>query len=143
MGNRSVRQCRERWTNYLAPSVINGVWSAQEDALLLEKFRLCGPHWKQMIQSFPGRTDINIKNHYMTLVRRKSILAAPTSSLEHPRDQPPETDPVEALSCILDPLFDRLALEWDFGPHSSENPTSPASQLSSYWAYGFPAESIR
>jgi hypothetical protein len=69
MRNRSVRQCRERWYNYLTPSVSNGPWSSEDDALLLEKCREFGSKWKMLTGFFPGKTDINIKNHYMTLTR--------------------------------------------------------------------------
>jgi hypothetical protein len=138
MGNRSVRQCRERWMNYLAPSVINGAWSADDDALLLEKFRVYGSHWKQITSFFPGRTDINVKNHYMTLVRRQSLLTAEPSPLQPAPERPPEPAHIQEALSFIDLLFERQAREWDFVTHHSEDSPSPASQRSSYWEYGFP-----
>jgi hypothetical protein len=76
---RTVRQCRERWFYYLAPSVINGPWSSEEDALLLDKFGEIGSKWKALTQFFPGRTDVNIKNHHAALVRRRSPFIASES----------------------------------------------------------------
>jgi hypothetical protein len=60
---RSARQCRERWSSYLAPHVINGPWSATEDRLLLDKIDEIGHQWKKLELYFPGRSNINIKNH--------------------------------------------------------------------------------
>jgi hypothetical protein len=138
MANRSVRQCRERWVNYLAPSVINGIWSADDDALLLEKYRVYGSHWKPIASFFPGRTDINVKNHYMTLVRRQSVLMAQPSPLQPAPERPPEPGHIHEALGFIDLLFERQALEWDFVTHHSEDFPSPASQRSWYWEYGFP-----
>jgi hypothetical protein len=70
--NRTVRQCRERWLYFLAPSIVNGPWSPEEDALLWRKFREFGSKWKQMTKFFPGRTEINIKNRHAALRRRQA-----------------------------------------------------------------------
>jgi hypothetical protein len=143
MGNRTVRQCRERWTHYLNPSVTNGPWSIKDEDLLLEKFRLCGPRWKRLTEFFPGRTDINIKNHYMTMVRRQSVRRAEQSPRQPAREPRPEPDPDELPLCFcLDRLFQRCPLEWDFVTHNLEDFTSRTSQLTWYWEYGFPVESL-
>jgi hypothetical protein len=92
MRNRNVRQCRERWCNYLAPSVSNGPWSSEDDARLLEKTREYGSKWKALTQFFPGRTDINIKNHYMTLTRRRCVA---------PRHMSPEDGAIRICSYFL------------------------------------------
>jgi hypothetical protein len=120
MPGRNVRQCRERWFNYLSPSVTNGPWSSEDDARLLEKTREFGSRWKSLTQFFPGRTDINIKNHYITLTRRR---CAP---LRHTSPDEPSPESVELLPAPLAktetvpaplPLFeafdqDRPTIEW-------------------------------
>lgn len=68
---RNARQCRERWLNYLSPSVVNGPWTDEEEELLCNKYNEIGPHWKKIAFYFPTRTDINIKSHYHLLERRK------------------------------------------------------------------------
>jgi hypothetical protein len=80
MPYRTVRQCRERWMYFLTPSIKNGPWSAAEDALLLKKFGDMGSQWKWMTQFFPGRTEVNIKNHYAVLLRRRAAFPDTSSS---------------------------------------------------------------
>ena len=72
MKGRSPRQCRERYQLFLSDGVRkNAKWSSEEDELLLSKYQLYGPHWKQLEQFFVGRTSYNIKNRFISLSRRK------------------------------------------------------------------------
>lgn len=68
---RSTRQCRERYMNYLCPSVNNTPWTPQEDELLMEKRKELGSHWKAIADFFPNRTDINVKNRWLKLDRHR------------------------------------------------------------------------
>jgi hypothetical protein len=81
MPNRNQRQCRERWFNYLSPTVRNVPWTDQEDALLLQKVAEQGHQWHRLATLFPLRTDINIKNRYHVL-NRKMSKTAPIESRE-------------------------------------------------------------
>lgn len=67
---RNARQCRDRWLNYLSPDVVNGPWTAEEEELLVEKYKEFGPSWKQIATFFPTRTDINIKSRWNLIKRR-------------------------------------------------------------------------
>lgn len=69
--NRTGRQCRERWKNYLAPGIQNGPWTLDEDALLVQKVKDLGTMWSKMVRFFPGRTDVNLKNRWVTLKYKK------------------------------------------------------------------------
>lgn len=68
---RSTRQCRERYKNYLSPSINNSPWTQEEEELLYEKYSIYGPKWKLIADFFKNRTDINIKNHWLKLERQK------------------------------------------------------------------------
>jgi hypothetical protein len=70
MPNRDSRQCRERWYHYLAPEVLSDEWTKEEDVLLQKQVEAHGHKWKWFETQFPGRTDINIKNHYQLLLRK-------------------------------------------------------------------------
>lgn len=70
--SRSPRQCRERWKHYISPDVVTGNWTDEENQLLLQKYKDHGPQWAIIAKSFPGRTDIGVKNHYISLTARRN-----------------------------------------------------------------------
>ena len=71
---RTPRQCRERYQLFLSDDVRKKAkWTKEEDELLISKYKLYGPHWKQMEQYFNGRTSYNIKNRFISLNRRLNI----------------------------------------------------------------------
>ena len=70
MPNRNVRQCRERWNNYLKPSVNRNPFTEDEDKLLLEKVKELGGQWKKIVPFFINRTVIQVKNRYSCLLRK-------------------------------------------------------------------------
>ena len=62
--NKTPRQCRDRYMNYLAPGFIHSEWTSEEDRLLIEKYNEFGPCWTKIQQYFPFRTANSIKNRY-------------------------------------------------------------------------------
>lgn len=71
MGNKTSRQCRERYQAYLSPSIVNRVWSDEEDLQLYAKYCEMGPKWSQIATLFPGRSSTAIKNRLMLILRKK------------------------------------------------------------------------
>ena len=69
---RTARQCRERWKNYLSPSVSNSPWSIEEDEKLIDLVQKNGQQWSKIAQFFKLRTDVTLKNRY-SFLKRKSI----------------------------------------------------------------------
>lgn len=76
MPRRNVRQCRDRWLNYLAPDVARVPWTAAEDAELVEAFRRFGPTWRQIARELRGRSEVSVKNRWQVLQRRAQKQAA-------------------------------------------------------------------
>ncbi|KAK8884206.1 hypothetical protein M9Y10_043312 [Tritrichomonas musculus] len=70
MDGRTPRQCRERYTNYLRPNLLNGAWTEEEDRILDKLYEKMGPQWSKIAQYFPNRSDVNIKNHHTCIVNR-------------------------------------------------------------------------
>ena len=71
MGNGfTTRQCKERYTKYLNPELSSLPWTKSEDDLLLSLCKEYGPKWSIIAKKFPKRTDINITNRWVTLIRR-------------------------------------------------------------------------
>ena len=75
MPNRNPRQCRERWTNYLSPTISKSPWTPEEDRLLQQKHQELGPKWVNICKFFPNRTDTMLKNRFLVLTRRAAKLA--------------------------------------------------------------------
>jgi hypothetical protein len=67
---RTARQCKDRWTHYLAPNVTRRHWTRGEDHLLIEKVKQYGQQWKRLEEFFPGRKDNHLKNRHRLLLRR-------------------------------------------------------------------------
>jgi hypothetical protein len=71
MPRRTLRQCRERYVNYLAPGLNTRAWTPEEDQLLLETQHEIGPLWTAMQGLFPNRTDSMLKNRFHVLKRKR------------------------------------------------------------------------
>jgi hypothetical protein len=72
--NRTPRQCRDRWKHYISPDVVVGNWTNVEDTLLVSKVKEMGPKWSAIARLFPGRTDIGVKNHYISITSVKKMV---------------------------------------------------------------------
>lgn len=81
MPNRSTRQCRERYRNYLSPEIKNGPWTAEEDLLLEQKYLEYGPKWATIAHFFKTRSDVNIKNRWASN-RHKTSRTCPQALIE-------------------------------------------------------------
>jgi hypothetical protein len=70
--DRTARQCRDRWRHYVSPEVLTGSWTKADEETLLAKVQEIGPRWATIAQIFPGRTDIGVKNHYISITGKKN-----------------------------------------------------------------------
>ena len=95
MPNRTPRQCRERWKNYLSPDVTNTPWTEEEDKLLEDKYRELGKQWSKIAKFFPGRTDINIKNRWVSRGSKRFNLNNDNEKGEQGLDNLHELNPSE------------------------------------------------
>ena len=71
MKGRTQKQCRERWTGHLCPSVNKGPWTLEEDRILAQKHSEIGNKWARIATFLPGRTDILVKNRWNTSVKKR------------------------------------------------------------------------
>ncbi|KAH0792654.1 Myb-like DNA-binding domain containing protein [Histomonas meleagridis] len=84
MKNRTARQCRERYKNYLSPNIKNDPWSPEEELLLEEKYAELGPRWAKIALYFENRSDVNVKNHWTAMTNRQNREKMLDQSREEP-----------------------------------------------------------
>eukprot|EP01029_Cantina_marsupialis_P013165 TRINITY_DN2915_c0_g2_i1.p1 TRINITY_DN2915_c0_g2~~TRINITY_DN2915_c0_g2_i1.p1 ORF type:complete len:761 (-),score=196.38 TRINITY_DN2915_c0_g2_i1:578-2860(-) len=71
MPGRTGKQCRERWSNYLDPTINTGEWTEAEDDLLFTKQQEIGNKWCEISSLLPGRTENQVKNRYNSSHKKK------------------------------------------------------------------------
>ena len=83
LGKWSARQCRERWKNYIDPSLLRTKWTTKEDNILLEKHRMLGTNWSKIKEFLPGRATNAIKNRLSYLKQNNIDHSSPSASEEN------------------------------------------------------------
>ena len=87
MPNRTARQCRDRYNNYLFKEITHQPWTPEEDKLILEKYQEYGPHWVKIAKFLNGRSGNNIKNRWHKYLNKQMSGRPP-----EPTDPRPQID---------------------------------------------------
>lgn len=82
---RNGKSCRLRWINYLRPGLKRGMFTLEEEEIILSLHRLIGNKWSQMAKHLPGRTDNEIKNHWHSYLKKKVANKTESSSSSEAR----------------------------------------------------------
>ncbi len=67
---RQGKQCRERWINFLDPSINKNPWTEDEDLVLLMKQQKKGKKWAEIAKEMEGRTENQVKNRFNALIKK-------------------------------------------------------------------------
>jgi hypothetical protein len=67
---RTPKQCRERWANFLNPTIKKSAFTEEEEATVFSAWQDMGPQWVKISELVPGRGDNAIKNCFNAAVRR-------------------------------------------------------------------------
>ncbi|KAF8379473.1 hypothetical protein HHK36_028908 [Tetracentron sinense] len=68
---RHGKSCRLRWINYLRPGLKRGMFTIEEEEMIIALHRMLGNKWSQITQHLPGRTDNDIKNYWNSYLKKK------------------------------------------------------------------------
>lgn len=126
--NKSPKQCRDRWENYVNPDISKAPWSEEEDNLALKLYSEYGPKWTMVKQHFEKRTANDIRFRVLKLKRREKKLInkdvdsypvdVETRKLKFPEpieDPRPEPKHTIFLSTIpLDPAYKHFSISDNF-----------------------------
>ena len=67
---KTSKQCSERWTHHLDPSVKKKKWTKSENNKLFNLFKIKRNKWKMIAHEFEGRTHNCVKNKFFCLIRK-------------------------------------------------------------------------
>ncbi|CAD8076821.1 unnamed protein product [Paramecium primaurelia] len=74
MEGRSSKQIRERFLNNLDPEINRSKFTAQEDKIILEQYRIYGPKWSEIAKMLDRRPENQVKNRFYSYIKRVSML---------------------------------------------------------------------
>ena len=98
--NKSPKQCKSRWYQWLDPSIKKTQWSQTEDEKLLH-FSKAMPHQWLTISSFVGRTAAQCLQRYQQLIDAAAATQSSRLSYRpgwidyHPETKPARPDPTD------------------------------------------------
>jgi hypothetical protein len=81
---RTSRQVRDRYKHYLSPNVTAHDWKLDEDKQLIQLVGRYGQRWSSLVQYFPGRSEVQLRNRWNVLQRKAKKLGGPFSGTAFP-----------------------------------------------------------
>ena len=74
LGNRTGKQVRDRYLNYLRPDIRDDEFTDEEDDLLLSLYYQFGHKWSKIAQHIPGRSECQVKNRFYAHIKKRMTL---------------------------------------------------------------------
>jgi hypothetical protein len=82
MKSRTRKQCRERYWNFLSPTIINPPWTKEEISKLINLVGIHGSKWKFLMPFFPGRSESNLKNKWLSVSKNMNYYEEKSKKVE-------------------------------------------------------------
>lgn len=147
LGNRTGKQVRDRYLNYLRSDINEEEFTPEEDQKLLSLFYEIGRRWAKIASYLPGRTECQVKNRYYTFLQKQLDLSEgnPLAIQEAPKlstnKKVRKTDPYEEKKEFESQRnqYQKLDGNQSFDssdslsePHNNLNPKDNATNFISY-----------
>jgi hypothetical protein len=135
--DRSARQCRDRFKNYLMDSLVTEAWTPQEDAMVVQQFHLIGPKWVEIGKLLSGRSGNNVKNRWHKHLCKLDHGAPNSPPAERIEPSQRETPPVlEEAPAVNLPSITFGESDWPWLFTSVEVPNSLETVWSNVFSFG-------
>jgi len=85
---KSGKQCRERYRNYVNPTIEKSEWKPNEKLLFIILHQVCGNQWTTIAKHLNSRSNVAVKNYFYSIIRKATKLIK---------------DKIVPLSCIRKP----------------------------------------
>lgn len=73
---QTLKQCHDRYANYLRDGLKSEPWTQEEDEMLIEMHKEIGPKWVKMMKRLPGRSGNDIKNRWHKhLIKKEKLIS--------------------------------------------------------------------
>ena len=114
--NRTERQCKERYKNYLANNILNNEWTEEEDEKLISYIKIMGLKWVKLTEYFPTRSANNLKNRWYKHLSKKIPTSEMNSKMQkrHYSKHTTNFEPKNHSNDIIDEIFDKILSNDDF-----------------------------
>ena len=100
---RNGKQCRERWTGQLCPSISKDIWTPEEDTQLISAQQMHGNKWALIAKTLPGRSSIAVKNRWGWLQRHGLLDDVPHMNKQYSYKQQAQTCGTNNNGSLTDP----------------------------------------
>ncbi|KQJ92886.1 myb-related protein 305 [Brachypodium distachyon] len=81
---RNGKSCRLRWINYLRPGLKRGMFSQEEEDVVINLQAKLGNKWSQIAMHLPGRTDNEVKNYWNSYLKKRVMSSSNSNSRNNP-----------------------------------------------------------
>jgi len=65
------KQVRDRYINILDPEINKGLWTVEEDKIIIKEYNTIGPKWSRISQKLKGRPENMVKNRWYSHIRKR------------------------------------------------------------------------
>ncbi|WVZ78189.1 hypothetical protein U9M48_025940 [Paspalum notatum var. saurae] len=83
---RNGKSCRLRWINYLRPGLKRGMFSQEEEDVVINLQAKLGNKWSQIAMHLPGRTDNEVKNYWNSYLKKRVMQSQGGSNPKSPAE---------------------------------------------------------